>query len=288
MNDFFSHALTPVLMTYVLSGMLALGLSQTVRQILEPLRNVRITISAIVANFIILPVVAAVTARVLGLDEGIRYGLVLFAMAVGAEAGPIFTAKAKGNVALSGGILVMSIAITIIYLPVMLGVLLPDIQFDVKKLVLKLMLTIVAPILLGLFIRARFEKAAHTAEKYMHVVSRLFVVLLLLTLVGLYHKQMLDLFGTRAIFAAVFFVAAGFAIGYLLGWPDRGTRLAMGFMHGGRNASAAAIAATSAFSDKPDVLMMIATTVTIMGVMFIAISALLKIKPNPLEPAKGT
>lgn len=288
MIEFLSRALTPVILTYVLSGMLALGLSQTVRQILEPLRNARITISAVVASYIILPVVAALTARVLGLDEGIRYGLVLFAMAAGAEAGPIFTAKSNGNVALSGGILVMSIAITIIYLPLMLGVFLPDVHFDVKHLVLKLILTIVAPLLLGLFIRSRFEKAAHNAEKYLHIVSRLFIVLLLLTLIGLYHKEIIGLFGTRAILAGVFCVAAGFGVGYLLGWPERSTRLAMGFMHGARNASVAVIAATSAFRDRPEVMLMIATMVIIALGMLIPASSLLKIKPSPAETAIGT
>ncbi len=65
MNEFLSHALTPVILIYVVSGMLALGLSQTVRQIFEPLRNMRITISAVVASYIILPLIAASIARLL-------------------------------------------------------------------------------------------------------------------------------------------------------------------------------------------------------------------------------
>ena len=82
---------------------------------------------------------------------------------------------------------------------------------------MKLILTIVAPLLLGLFIRSRFEKIAHTAEKYLHLISRLFVVLLLLTLIGLYYKQIIGLLGTYAILAGVIYVIAGFGIGYLLG-----------------------------------------------------------------------
>lgn len=288
MNEFLSRALTPVILTYVLSGMLALGLSLTVRQILDPLRNIRITLSAVVASYIVLPVVAALTARVFGLDEAIRYGLVLFAMAAGAEAGPIFTAKANGNTALAGGILVMSIGITIVYLPLMLGVLMPDVHFDVKHLVLKLLLTIVLPLLVGLCVRARFEKLAHRAEPYFHIVSRLFVVLLLLTLIGLYHKQILGLVGTYAILAGIVCVTVGFGVGYLLGWPDRGNRLAMGFMHGARNASVAVIAANSAFSDQPNVMLMIATMVIIALGMLIPASALLKIKPRPVDSAMGT
>lgn len=285
MNEFLSQALTPVILIYVVSGMLALGLSQTVRQILDPLRNVRITISAIVASYVILPLIAALVARLFGLEPAMRYGLVLFAMAAGAEAGPIFTTKANGNVALSGGILVMSIGITIVYLPLMLGVLLPDVQFDVKHLVLKLLLTIVTPLFVGLFVRSKFEKAAHAAEKYFHATSRIFVVLLLLTLIGLYHRQIAGLLGTYAILAGAISVIAGFGVGYLLGWPERGTRLAMGFMHGARNASVAVIAANSAFGDQPDVMLMIATIVIITLGLLIPASALLKIQSS--SPATG-
>jgi BASS family bile acid:Na+ symporter len=280
MNELLSHVLTPVILIYVVSGMMALGLSQTVRQIFEPLRNMRITISAVVASYIILPLLAASIARLFGLDPSLRYGLVLVAMAAGAEAGPIFTAKSNANVSLAGGILVMSIGITIFYIPLMLGILLPDVHFDVKHLLLKLILTIVAPLLLGLFIRSRFEKIAHTAEKYLHKISRLFIVLLLFTLIGLYYKQIIGLFGTYAILAGVICVIAGFGIGYLLGWPERSTRLAMGFMHGARNLSVAVMVASSAFRDLPDVMLMIATMAILMLVILITVSSVFKIKPG--------
>jgi BASS family bile acid:Na+ symporter len=205
---------------------------------------------------------------------------VLLAMAAGAEVGPIFTAKSRANVSLAGGILAMSIAITIIYIPLMLGVLLPDVHFDVKHLLLKLILTIVAPLLLGLFIRSRFEAVAHTAEKYLHRISRVFVVLLLLTLIGLYYEQIIGLFGTYTILAGVIYIVAAFGIGYLLGWPERGSMLAMGYMHGARNASVAVMVATSVFADQPNVILMIATMVVMMLMILILISFVFKIKPE--------
>jgi BASS family bile acid:Na+ symporter len=283
MNEFLSHALTPVILIYVVSGMLALGLSQTVKQIIEPLKNARMTISAIVASYLILPLLATSIASLFGLDPTLRYGLVLLSMAAGAEVGPIFTAKSNANVSLAGGILAMSIAITIIYIPVMIGVFLPDVEVDVKYLVLKLVLTIGVPLLLGLFIRSRFEKAAHKAEKYLHLISRLFVVLLLLTLIGLYYKPFIGLFGTYTLLAGVIYIVVAFGIGYLLGWPERGSMLAMGYMHGARNASVAVIAATSAFSDQPNVMLMIATMVILMLGILIPVSSFFKIKPAPVE-----
>ena len=281
MDEFLSHALRPVILIYVISGMLALGLSQTVRQIFEPLRNMRITISAVVASYIILPLIAASIARLFGLDPALRYGLVLIAMCAGAEIGPVLTATSNANVRLSGGILVMSIGITIIYLPLMLGVFLPEVHFDVKYMVLKLVLTIVAPLILGLLIRSRFEKAAHKAEKYLHLISRLFVVLLLLTLIGLYYKPFIGLFGTYAILAGLISVVGGFCIGYLLGLPDRGTSLAMGYMHGARNASVAVMVASDVFRDLPNVMLMIALVVVLILVILIPVSYLCRIKPGP-------
>ena len=58
MIEFLSNLLTPVILIYVVSAMLALGLSQTVKQIFDSLRNVRITLSAVVASYIILPLIA--------------------------------------------------------------------------------------------------------------------------------------------------------------------------------------------------------------------------------------
>ena len=283
MNALLSHALSPVILIYVVSGMLALGLSQTVRQILEPLRNIRITISAVVASYIILPLLAALVSRLFGLDPALRYGLVLIAMCAGAEIGPVLTATSNANVRLSGGILVMSIGITIIYLPLMLGVFLPDVHFAVGHLLLKLFLTIVAPLLLGLFVRSRFEKIAHTAEKYMHMTSRVFVILLTFVVLLLYYERIFGLFGTYSILAGVISVVGGFGIGYVLGLPERGTSLAMAYMHGARNASTAVMVANSVFSDQPNVMLAIALVVLLILVILLPVSYFCRIKPGPAE-----
>ena len=287
MNEFLSHALSPVILIYVISAMLALGLGQTVSQILKPLRSLRMTISAVVASFVILPLIAALTARLFGLEPGLRYGLVLMAMSAGAEVGPLLTATSKGNVRLSAGILVLSLGITILYLPLMLGVFLPDVHFDVKHLLLKLFLTIIAPLLLGLFIRARFEKFAHAAEKPLHLISRAFVIAVTLIVILLYYRPIISLFGSYAILSALISVVAGFGIGYLLGWPDRGTMLAMGYMHGARSASIGAMVAADVFRDQPSVMLMVATvTIFILGTLIPA-SYLLRIKPRSMTTSEG-
>jgi BASS family bile acid:Na+ symporter len=106
------------------------------------------------------------------------------------------------------------------------------------------------------------------------------MVLLLLTLIGLFYKPFIGLIGSYTLLAGVIYIVAAFAIGYLLGWPERGSMLAMGYMHGARNASVAVIAASSAFSDQPNVLLMIATMVILLLAILLLASAIFKIKPD--------
>ena len=281
MQDLLSQALSPVILIYVVSGMLALGLGQTVGQILGPLRQLRMTLSAVIASYFLLPLGAALLARLFGLDEGLRFGLVLMAMAAGAEVGPLLAAISKANVRLAGGLLVLSIAITIVYLPLMLGVFLPDAEVPVGHLVVKLGLTIVVPLVLGLFIRSHFERFAHAAEHWMHNVSRVFVLLLTLLVIVLFYGRIIAMFGNFAILAALILVVGGFGLGYLLGWPERGNRLAMGYMHGARSASIAVMVASDVFRDNPNVMLMIATQTMLILVILIPLSFALKIKEAP-------
>ncbi len=288
MNEFLSHALSPVILTYVVSGMLALGLGQTVGQIVAPLRNVRMTLSAVVASYVILPLGLALLARLFGLEQGLRFGLVLMAMSAGAEIGPLLTAISKANARLAGGLLVLSIAITIVYLPLMIGVFLPDAKVPVGHLLVKLSLTIVVPLVLGLFIKSRFEKFAHVAEKLMHNVSRVFVLLLTVIVILLFYERIIAMFGNFAILAVFISVVGGFGLGYLLGWPERGNRLAMGYMHGARSASIAVMVAADVFRDEPKVMLMIATQTLLILVILIPLSYILKIKEAPAGTAAGS
>src|SRR5512143_104691 len=279
MDEFLARALHPVILIYVVSGMLALGLGQTVVQILGPLRNVRTTLSAVIASYVILPLLAALTARLFGLEPALRFGLVLMAMAAGAEIGPVLAGISRANVRLSGGLLVLSIAITIVYLPLMLGVFLPDADVPVGHLALKLSLTILAPLFVGLFVKARFGRFAQGAEHWMHLVSRVFVLLLTVYVLLLYYQRIIALFGTYAILAALISVVGGFGGGYLLGGRERGTRLGRGSMHGARSASIAVMVASDVFGDQPNVMLMIAVVTLFILVILIPASYLFRIKP---------
>ena len=54
LTHLLSKAVTVAMLTFVVSSMLAMGAGLTVSQISEPLRNVRLVVFALLANFIVI------------------------------------------------------------------------------------------------------------------------------------------------------------------------------------------------------------------------------------------
>ena len=58
MNEFFEALAQISGLLFVVTSMLAMGLSLTVPQIMQPLRNMRLVMLALVANFVLVPLLA--------------------------------------------------------------------------------------------------------------------------------------------------------------------------------------------------------------------------------------
>jgi BASS family bile acid:Na+ symporter len=268
-------AFNPIVIIFLTSTMLACGLGLTVRQIFAPFRNIRLAIAAALLNFLVVPFIAIAASRLVGIEESLRYGLVLLSMTAAAEASPKFTSTAKGNVGLSVGLLALSLVVAIFYLPMMLSVLLPDARVDRGHLLVKLCLTLALPIILGLFVKARWDTFADRLGHYVHKISSVSMLLVVVSLVILYYDDFLHLIGSGSIGAALIFIVVSFIAGYLLGWPERGARVAMAFAAAARNNGVALMVATGTFGDRPQVLMMIVLTVVLTLIVLLPLSVIL-------------
>ena len=102
-----------------------MGMSLTVGQIVEPLRNLRLVLLALVASFVIVPATAVVLKAVIPMDEQLQIGLLLMASAHGAPFLPKLTQIAKGNLAFAVGLMTLLIVATVIFLPIALPLMLP-------------------------------------------------------------------------------------------------------------------------------------------------------------------
>lgn len=245
-------------LTFVVTSMLSMGLSLTVSQILQPLRNARLVIMALAANFVIVPAVAFALSRIIPLDQSVQIGLLLLGTAAGAPFLPKLAQIAKAGVAFSVGLMTILIIVTIAYLPIVLPLLLPGVEVDAGKIALTLIVTMLVPLLVGLVIKARYEGAAGELEPVMSQISTISLALLLVLMLGLNVSNVVALFGTGAIIATLLFITISIAAGYLLGGPGTGTKQVLALGTGQRNLSAAFIIATGSFADQPNVLVFLA------------------------------
>jgi predicted Na+-dependent transporter len=62
--ELLSKAATVAMLSFVVSSMLAMGAGLTVSQISEPLRNARLVVLALLANFVLMPLGALVLWKV--------------------------------------------------------------------------------------------------------------------------------------------------------------------------------------------------------------------------------
>src|SRR5262249_26296780 len=97
--ELMQKATSVTMLFFVVSSMLAMGLDLTVGQIIAPLRNVRLVVLSLLANFVLMPLGAVVLAALLRLDQPLGVGLLLLGAAAGAPFLPKLAQIAKSNLA---------------------------------------------------------------------------------------------------------------------------------------------------------------------------------------------
>jgi BASS family bile acid:Na+ symporter len=254
--EFMQKGIPVATLVFVVSSMLAMGLSLTVVQIFAPLRSVRLVGLSLLANFVVMPAVAIALAKLLRLEEPLGVGLLVSSLAAGAPFLPKLAQLAKGNLAFAVGLMVLLMVITVGYLPLALPVLLPGISVNPMKIATSLFLLMLLPLAGALAVNAKFPAAAARMKPALDKTSSVSLILMVVLIIAVNFNHVLSVFGTRGILASILFVVAGYGIGWLLGGPAADTRPVLGLGTAQRNIAAALVAGQN-FSDPKVVVMLV-------------------------------
>jgi BASS family bile acid:Na+ symporter len=265
--------------------MLAMGAGLSIRQIIQPLRDARLVVLALVANFVLMPLLAIGISAVLYLDEPLRIGLLLLGCAAGAPFLPKLAELAQGNLPFAVGTMVLLMVATVGYLPIVMPLLLPGVAVNPAQIGQSLVLLMLLPLGIGLCLKARFEELAATAKPLLDRASNISLFLLVLLITAANIDKVLQVFGTRGILAGVVFVALGLAVGWSVGGPRNDTRWVLGLGTGQRNIAAALVVGTESFSD-PRVVVMVIVVAIIGLIVLMPLSRALG--NRPLMAARGS
>ncbi|GAS88923.1 bile acid:sodium symporter family protein [Mycolicibacterium brisbanense] len=254
MTDLLLRGSNIAVVFFVISSTLAVGLSLTAGQILTPLKNVRLVALCLVANFALAPLAALGLWKALGLDEPFGIGLLLAGLAAGAPFLIKLAEFAKADIALSVGLMLLLVVVTVGYVPLVLPLLVRGTAVNPVRIAVSLVVLMLIPLSIGLSLRARRPSIAGRIRPAVGVVSNVSMVLVVLLTVAGHFRSVVSVFGTFAVLAAVVYTAVCAGIGWLVAVP--GTRDVFALGTAQRNAAAAFVVAGQNFDD-PKVVVMI-------------------------------
>src|SRR5215470_17290449 len=255
------------MLTFVLSSMLSMGLSLTVGQILAPLRSYRLIALGLLANLVLMPLAAFGIAKMLRLDEPLGIALLLLGTASGAPFLPLLARVSKGNLAFSVGLMVLLMVVTVAYMPLVLPLFLEGVSVDPVKIGSSLVFLMMLPLAIGLVVRGRLSGLAAKIQPSLGRVSMLSLACLIALLLITNMRNVLSLYGTRGVLASILFIAAGSAIGWLVGGPQSDTRGVLALGTAQRNIAAALVVGGQNFSDAKVIVMVV--VVAIVGLLML-------------------
>ena len=269
MHAILAQTLPLVALGFLASAMFSLGLDLTPRQIVEPLRDRRLLGLSLLANIVLVPLVALVVTRVVPMDEALAIGIVVYALAAGTEGGPKFVQMARANTGFAMGLLAILLAITIILMPAVLSMIVPGAHVDRGSLLVKLLLAVAVPVGLGLAIRARSAALAERLSAIVHRAAMVLLVVFFVQVIYVNYEALLAMQAGALLGGLLFFVVA-FGIGYLLGGPKTENRRALAIMTFVRNAPISMATAAQVFPQDPGALTMVAVMAAMSLVLAIA------------------
>lgn len=264
----FSALLRISVIVFPVASMLAVGLSFTLHEIAGPFRHPHKVFRALVANFVLVPLLAYGIVRLLGLAPPFASGLMLVGTAAGAPFLLKLTLAARRDPALSATLIVLLMPVTVIYMPLVVPLVVADASVSSSAIVTPLLLTLILPLIFGLAIHAARPRLAARMRPVVDMIASVALIALLCSTVVVNAPVFWNLVGTGAISAAVLLTAGAFAVGYLLATPGGSRRTVLGLGTAQRNIGAAMIVAANDFAERNVLVMVVVVSVLDLLVVF--------------------
>ncbi len=261
----------PLVLAFVLSTMLNVGITQRPAAILRQLRHRAFVLKMLLVNFVVAPLVMVLLLRAVPLEPALEAGLLVFGLCAGAPFLIRLTQLAEQQLALGAAVMFLLMLVTVPFVPLVLPLLLTGASVDAWAIARTLVEQLVLPTAIGMALARWLPGVARALQPWTARVAALTLyAVIVATTVG-YLPNMLEIVGTGAILVLLAFVAAALAAGYWAGSGEDHLEDVGALGTAQRNTAAGLVIATQNFGD-PDVLvvMTLANTIGIVLLMFVA------------------
>lgn len=286
MSDLLRELANLAVLAFTVSTMLAVGLGHTLHHLFRPMGDVRGVVRALLANYVLVPLLALGVLRALPMSAAYESGVLLVATAAGSPFLLKLAVAARGNVPLAASLLMLLLPVTVFYMPFVVPLVVPDARVRPAAIALPLLLAMLLPMGAGLLVRARHEGLAQRMKGWAQRFSTVALGTVVLATLAANVSGVRRLINEGAILAPVLVILGSFCIGWALGRPYRGGDVILGLGTAQRNVAAAMVAAAQGLEDPDVVLMVVVFSLVELAALFPIAFALRRSSPAPV-PSRG-
>lgn len=196
--------------------MLGMGLGLSTDDFLQVGRRPRPALVGVIAQFAVMPALAAAIAALLRLPAPLAVGLILVGCCPGGTASNVVAMIARADVALSVVMTSLSTLAAVVLTPRLTELLASQyVPVDGWLLLLRVLQVVLLPVAFGVVLKRGMPSLASRVEPVMPPIAVVAVVMIVASVVGSQRQLLLDQ-GLLLLLACLLLHAGGFALGYLL------------------------------------------------------------------------
>lgn len=254
-------------LVFAISSTLGAGLSFTFREIVAPFKSPTRIVRAVLANFVVVPLLAAFIARVLALNTAETIGLVLLGAAAGAPFLIKLTAVAAGDIALSTSLLLLLVPMTVVLMPVIVPLLVPEAAVTAAAIALPLITTLLVPLAVGLAIKHYAPRWAPPLQRLARPVSTVALIALIVLTTLVNFPSVLGIVASPTMLAILLLLAGSFLVGYVAASPRPERRVVLALGTAQRGIAAATIVAVEDIKDPETLVLVVVASVVGLAIL---------------------
>ncbi|HAI96990.1 MAG: bile acid:sodium symporter [Cycloclasticus sp.] len=243
---------TVILPTSLFIIMLGLGLSLRTEDFTRVIKQPKAAFIGLCAQVVALPFIALLVAVLFKLPPELAVGLMIISFAPGGATSNLFTNLAKGDVALSISLTAVTSLITPFTLPLFTVLAMnyfmgngEAFELPVLKIIMQLIAISVVPVMIGMLVLSKWQKAAKKADAVIRVFSIIFLFLIIAAIILDNKTQMADFFlatGLATLTLNILVLALGYGLGQFFKLP-RAQAVSIGYEVGMQNGTLALLVA---------------------------------------------
>ena len=204
--NYITDVILPLALAFI---MFTLGLGLSLADFIQIIKNPKNFFIGLISQLFFLPIVAIAITMIWSLPTEIAIGLILIAAAPGGVTSNILTSFAKGDVALSISLTAVMSLLSVISIPIVLGISLGLISdqslgsISLSSIAISMFLIVTLPVLLGMIFRATLSYLTKIIEKWVKTISTLLFVLVLLGAILAERENIINYFAQTGLVVLV-------------------------------------------------------------------------------------